>query len=137
MPLLTLMPTYSGSAAPGTILTIRILGAGGIFLPGGEQVVVADGSGVWSVSFDGLILDDGNHYIQIESRSPAWNIGVRGVFETFFSPGINGTFTEFEELSVESIFGRRLSSVALEQFKDESMHPHGSNEDWRNANGME
>jgi len=136
-PLLTLIPTYSGSAPAGTIITIRILGPSGEFLPGGERVIVADGSGTWFATFDGLVLGDGNHYIQIESRSPAMPNGSSGSFRTFFSPGINGTSTEFQELTIESIFGRRLTSTALEEIIHENTHPIGSNEDWRAANGIQ
>jgi hypothetical protein len=43
---------------------------------------------------------------------------------------------EFEQLSVESIFGRRLATVAMEEINDTNRHPNGSNQDWRSANGM-
>jgi hypothetical protein len=135
-PFLTMMPTYSGTTAPGTVLTIRILGPNGEYLPGGTQTVVADLSGNWVASFSGLVMDDSPHYIELEERPPVWDTGVKGIFRTFFSPAINGSYMEFEQLSVESIFGRRLATVAMEEINDTNRHPNGSNQDWRSANGM-
>lgn len=35
-----------------------------------------------------------------------------------------------------TVTGRRLSSVAFEDFIEGNAHPNGSNADWRKANGI-
>ncbi|MEM9015886.1 MAG: LamG-like jellyroll fold domain-containing protein, partial [Verrucomicrobiota bacterium] len=135
-PILTLIPTYSGTSAPFSVLTISILGPNGEFLSGGTKTIVADAAGNWKVEFSGLVLPNSNHYIQVETRPPVWDTGAPGFFRTFFSPNIHGSYLEFDNLSVDSIFGRRLPTVAIEELNNLNRNPNGSNEDWRTANGL-
>ncbi|MDA8909011.1 VCBS domain-containing protein [bacterium] len=127
---------FGGFSSPNEILTIRIFGGGGDLIYGGERTIVADFEGRWNVLFDGLVLGQGDYYIQIESRLPEWQPTQRSYFQTFLSPSVNSTYTGVYDLSVDSIMGRRLSSVGMEAVIDGTLYPFGSNEDWRNANGM-
>ncbi|MAS94337.1 MAG: hypothetical protein CMO55_14155 [Verrucomicrobiales bacterium] len=135
-PILALFPTYSGTAQPGTVLTLRIYGIDGMTLGGGSLTVVADISGNWSAAFSGMIMDGSPYFIEIEQQPPTWDIGARGVFRTYYAPAMSGSAFETEALTVDSIFGRRLSTVDLKQTINENRNPNGSNEDWRIANGL-
>ncbi len=113
-PLLTLIPTYSGMAEPGSVIFIRILSPDGGYLPGGSITVVADLSGVWNASFSDLVLGDSPYFIQIEVQAPCWDQSTSSIFNTYFAPSISGSHTASENLSVKSVMGRRLSSVAMD-----------------------
>ncbi len=130
-PLLFLMPTYSGSAQPGSVINLTITGSDGAILSGGSMTVVADLSGGWIAKFGDLELTDTYYSIQVEIRPPSWDAGLPGQFQTYFAPAINGSFSESEILTVDSVFGRRLTSSGLEQMINADRHPNGSNSDWR------
>ena len=135
-PLLLLMPTYSGSAAPGSVITLSVMGADGSTMRGGSITVVADLSGAWIAKFAGLEIGNTFYYVKVETAAPAWSTGVKGSFEVFFAPAINGSHTENDVLTVDSVMGRRLNSVALDSLIEANAHPNGSNADWRKANGI-
>ncbi|MEC5128195.1 hypothetical protein VSU19_15625, partial [Verrucomicrobiales bacterium BCK34] len=59
-----------------------------------------------------------------------------GTFEVFFAPAINGSHAQGEVLTVDSVMGRRLSSVELDSLIEANAYPNGSNADWRKANGI-
>ncbi|MEC5129680.1 autotransporter-associated beta strand repeat-containing protein [Verrucomicrobiales bacterium BCK34] len=135
-PLLLLMPTYSGTAEPGSVITLTVMGADGSTMAGGSMTVVADLSGGWIAKFSGLEIGNTSYFVKVETAAPAWSTGVKGTFEVFFAPAINGSHSESDVLTVDSILGRRLSSVAFDQMIETNAHPNGSNADWRKANGM-
>ncbi|MDF1738158.1 MAG: Ig-like domain-containing protein, partial [Verrucomicrobiales bacterium] len=135
-PLLMLMPTYSGSAEPGSVITLTVMGPDGSTMAGGSMTVVADLSGSWIAKFSGLEIGNSSYFVKVETAAPAWSTGVRGSFEVFFAPAINGSHSESDVLTVDSILGRRLNSVAFDQMIEASAHPNGSNADWRKANGI-
>ena len=135
-PVLMLMPTYSGTAAPGSVITLTVMGPDGSMLLGGSMTVVADLSGAWIAKFSGLEIGNTSYFVKVETAAPAWGTGVAGAFKVFFAPAINGSHTEPDVLSVDSVMGRRLSPVALDTLIDGNAHPNGSNADWRRANGV-
>ena len=135
-PLLLLMPTYSGTAEPGSVITLSVMGPGGELLSGGSMTVVADLSGGWIAKFSGLDIGDTYYFVKVSITPPTWGVGSTGVFRTFFAPALNGSNTAEEAMSVDSVMGRRLSPVAIEGMIDADRHPNGSNEDWRKANGI-
>jgi hypothetical protein len=118
-------------AAPGSVVSIRILSPDGAYLPGGSMTVVADLSGSWNAGFSDLVLGDSAYVIQIELQAPSWDQNASSVFQTFFAPAIKGSYRESHVLSVNAILGRLLSSVAMEIINDANRYPHGTNEDWR------
>ncbi len=136
-PLLMLMPTYSGMAEPGSVITLTVMGPGGVTLKGGSMTVVADLSGAWIAKFSGLEIGNTAYFVKVETAAPAWETGVAGTFKVFFAPAINGSHTETDVLTVDSVMGRRLSAAALDAIIDANAHPNGSNADWRKANGMD
>ncbi len=137
-PILTMMPFYSGSADPGTVLNIKIVGSEGGAFPNGEVTVVADAAGGWLAKLPGLILTDEPHVVVITQTAPAWdqNPESHGYnLRTYFAPAIAKTHTQVEELTVGTVMGRRLSSVSLENSLESSREPNGNiNEDWRAKN---
>ena len=100
------------------------------------MTVVADMSGGWIAKFGDLALGDSYYYIQVEVMPPVWDQGARGQFETFFAPAINGSYSQSDILTVDSVFGRRLSSAALEHMIETNRNPNGSNHDWRRTNPL-
>ncbi len=76
-----------------------------------------------------------NPRFRIPNEGPALN-GVSGVFKTFYAPAITGVSSESESLTVDSVMGRRLNSVAMDETINGNAHPNGSNADWRKANGL-
>ncbi|MDF1739371.1 MAG: VCBS domain-containing protein, partial [Verrucomicrobiales bacterium] len=135
-PLLLLMPTYSGTALPGSVITLTVMGADGSVLRGGSMTVVADLSGGWIAKFSGLEIGNTSYFVKVETAAPAWSSGVKGSFEVFFAPAINGSHAQGEVLTVDSVMGRRLNSVAFDDITAGNAHPNGSNDDWRKANGI-
>ncbi len=135
-PLLLLMPTYSGTAEPGSVITLSVMGADGSTLLGGSMTVVADLSGGWIAKFSGLEIGNTSYFVKVAIAPPAWSTGVTGSFQVFFAPAINGSHTESDVLTVDSVMGRRLNSVALDSLIEADAHPNGSNADWRKANGI-
>ena len=132
-PILTLIPTYSGSASPGSIITIRIMSSSGTNLPGGSMTVTADINGSWIAGFSDLVLDGSPYIIRIQEQAASWDLSGNSVFRTFFAPAISGSFNEREVISPNTILGRRLSSVAMDMLNDANSTPQGTNEDWRSA----
>ncbi|MEO0415101.1 MAG: hypothetical protein AAF226_09140, partial [Verrucomicrobiota bacterium] len=113
-PILTLMPIYSGLVDPGTVLTIKVRGQFGESLTNGEQTVVADAGGNWLAKMPGLVLEDEPHQIIIEQTRPTWDVvNERHGYNlrTYFAPAISPTHIQSEELSVESVMGRRLAPL--------------------------
>ena len=125
-PILTLIPTYSGSASPGSVITISVLGRNGELLSGGQMTVVADIAGNWIANFNTLILGDSHYFVQIQTKPAAWGPSQPGVFQTFFAPAINPTFTGSQGLSIDSILGRRLSTVGMELLNQANRNPGGT-----------
>ena len=125
-PILTLIPSYSGTASPGSVITISVLGRNGELLSGGQLTVVADIAGNWIANFNTLILGDSPYVVQIYTQAPAFLSSTPGVFETFRAPSINPTFSESEGLSVNSIFGRRLSGVGMMELNEANRNPGGN-----------
>ena len=85
-------------------------------------------------------MSDSLYFIEIEHRLPSWDSDKPGVFRTFYAPPlIDGVHSEFEQLTVDTIFGRRLTSEAMQNLNESARHPNGfngSNEDWRNPAGL-
>ena len=92
------------------------------------MTVVADLSGAWIAKFSGLEIGNTAYFVKVETA---------GTFKVFFAPAINGSHTETDVLTVDSVMGRRLSAAALDAIIDANAHPNGSNADWRKANGMD
>ncbi len=134
-PILTLIPTYTGAASPGSVITIRIMSSNGEFLPGGSMTVVADLTGNWMAGFSDLVLGNSPYFIQIEEQPASWDSSMESVFRTFFAPAIGGSFNEAEILSPNAILLRRLSSVAMDILNQINRNPQGTNEDWRSSTG--
>ncbi len=138
LPILTLMPIYSGTADPGTTLRIRILGGTGESIPGGDQTVVADVGGNWLATFPALVLMDGPHTIVVEQTPPVWNLSNdRHGFNmrTYFAPGISPTHSQTEALDVGNVLARRLSGVVVDSMSSgDSDGASHSNVDWRLGN---
>ncbi len=134
-PILTLIPTYTGAASPGSVITIRIMSSNGEYLPGGSMTVVADLTGNWMAGFSDLVLGNSPYFIQIEEQPASWDSSMESVFRTFFAPAIGGSFNEAELLSPSAILLRRLSSVAMDILNQINRNPQGTNEDWRSSTG--
>ncbi len=126
IPLLTLIPTYYGSAAPGSVIQINVFGRNGEMLSGGQMTVVADMEKNWVANFDTLVLGDSQYFVQVETKPSTWGPSQPGVFQTFQASAINPTFSESEGLSVNSIFGRRLSTVGMELLNEANSNPGGT-----------
>ena len=125
-PILTLIPTYSGTASPGQIIKVSILGAGGELLPGGQMTVNADVAGNWIANFSNLILGDFPYTVQVEIFDSNWSGALQRVgLQTFYAPAITPTFGQNEGLSVDSILGRRLSGFAIDFLNDANRYPGG------------
>lgn len=135
LPILTLMPVYSGTADPGTVLRIRIMGDTGAPLNNGDQTIVADAGGNWLATFPGLVLMDEPHTIIVEQTPPTWSLGDNNHgfnMRTYFAPAINPTHSQVEHAQVDDVLGRRLGSVVLGSIQDQSEDgATGSNLDWR------
>ncbi|MEC5126878.1 autotransporter-associated beta strand repeat-containing protein [Verrucomicrobiales bacterium BCK34] len=135
-PLLLLMPTYSGVAEAGSVVKVTVMGPDGSIMLGGSMTVVADQSGGWIAKFSGLDIGGTSYLVKVETTTPAWSGGMTTSSNVFFAPAISGAPTETEVLTVDSVMGRRLSSVGLDSMIGSSANPNASNADWRKSSGM-
>ena len=122
-PILTLIPTYTGTAAPGSTVRISVLGANGELLSGGQMTVTADWAGNWIANFQTLVLGDSNYFVVVETTPMNWSPGAPGTFQLFYVPAINPFYNESQNLSVDSILGVRLPSVGMQQLNEANRNP--------------
>ncbi|MEO0413883.1 MAG: Ig-like domain-containing protein, partial [Verrucomicrobiota bacterium] len=137
-PILTMMPVFTGIAEPGTVVTVKVVGVGGEVLPNGVSTAIAGNTGGWVAKFENLLIEsDQVHRVVIEESEPEWRLGNpnRGIqsVKSFFVPEVNDLRSLSEgNLSVNSVFGRRLSSSAMDTINEANLYPNGKpNIDWR------
>ncbi|MEO0413947.1 MAG: VCBS domain-containing protein, partial [Verrucomicrobiota bacterium] len=140
MPILTVSPMYSGTAEPGTVVTVKVLGSNGESLSNGAMSVVADMSGNWLAIFPDLELPDQHHYVVVEQTAPTWQTDeMRGhrALKAYFAPSINqGVSGGQEDFGVAGVYGRRLSGIAIDQLNQSALYPNApANADWRLGQG--
>ncbi|MEO0415586.1 MAG: hypothetical protein AAF226_11605 [Verrucomicrobiota bacterium] len=140
IPILTVSPMYSGTAEPGTVVTVKVLGANGESIANGATSVVADVSGNWLSIFPDLELPDEHHYVVVEQTAPTWQtdeMRSQRPVKTYFAPSINqGVSGRLEDFGVAGVLGRRLSGVAMGELNDSSRYPNAPiNADWRLGQG--
>lgn len=126
-----LIPFYSGIAAPGSVITVRIGGAGASGYDYASRTVVAGTSGMWAADFTEFFSLEGDKgwYVEVETERPFWNDSTTGQFAVFFSPSLPSLIVESEALSVTSVLGRSLESLERKQIGPSDLFL--ANRDWR------
>jgi len=121
-PLISLMPLYSGSADPGSTLTIEIFSAGGAEV--GTETVVADAGGNWVAGFPTTTLRDYPQTVTISSQAPVNGDADASGFNlrTYFSPAVNSSHFFRQQLDIGSIFAELPSTMVRDEYQA-ALHP--------------
>lgn len=117
-------PFYSGTAQPGSTLSIDILGAGGEVL--GSTSTMADASGNWTANFYNTYLrTDQPHIVSIRQLHTGYTPleGSGFNLRRYFSPALLGGAYASEVLTVDNVLGARSASVLLAALHSASVHP--------------
>ena len=117
MPLLPLMPIYSGEADPGATLVVSVFNVRGE--PIGSQTVVVDAGGNWMATFPSTTIHDFPSHVQITEIPAPYSIpdGAGHNLRTYFSPAINPGHFFTQTLGGDMLNGRAaplLGGLGLE-----------------------
>jgi len=102
LPPLPVVPLYSGSAQPGTVITIHLYDGHGRQI--GESTSVTDAGGNWLVGFPMVVLQDYPHTISITQQPCSYNL-LRGGYNLriYFSPCLISMDFYSQPLSLDSV----------------------------------
>lgn len=120
----TFQPFYTGTAQPGSSLTVDILGSGGELL--GSTSTIADAGGNWTASFYDLRMTGQPHTVSIRQSYTGYTplTGAGYNLRRYFSPAILGGAYASEQLTVENVLGNRSAAVSMAALYSASARPN-------------
>jgi len=120
---LVFQPLYSGTAEPGSTLTVSIYDARGDLI--GSETTVADAGGNWLASFFKTVMQDEPHSIVIRQSygGPSALADAGFNFRTYFAPAMQGGTFISEHLTVENVVGKREAANAVGALYEAGIYP--------------
>ena len=118
LPILPLMPIYSGESDPGATLVIDLYNANAERI--GSQTVVVDAGGNWMATFPSTVSRDYPNSVSIKQLNASYSNGADAGhnLRTYFSPAINSGQFMFSTSRGGDLFGMDsaplLSGLVLE-----------------------
>ena len=118
LPMLPLMPIYSGESDPGATLVLELYNANGERI--GSQTVVVDAGGNWLATFPSTVARDYPNSVSITQLSAPYSVGAGGGYNlrTYYSPALNAGQFMFSAVHTSDLFGTDsaplLSGLLLE-----------------------
>ena len=111
LPVVTPTPIYSGTAEPGTTITVFLFDHTGATI--GSQTVVSDSAGNWLTSLPNQILREFPHGMQVVQDLANHNDSTSGAFNfrTYFTPAVQSQVFFSHSPSVDAVFGQMAHAV--------------------------